>query len=169
MSVRRVMGIETELGITSTQVDARGLPLTPMVLSGQVVLAYAAAAPAGAALPTGSGWDYADETPLRDARGFEMVRALADRSQLTDVEDPTIANAVLSNGARFYVDHAHPEYSSPEVTSPLAAVRWDRAGEQVALAAVRHLAAEGREVRLYKNNVDGKGACLLYPSPSPRD
>ena len=158
MSVRRVMGIETELGITSTQVDARGLPLTPMVLSGQVVLAYAAAAPAGAALPTGSGWDYADETPLRDARGFEMVRALADRSQLTDVEDPTIANAVLSNGARFYVDHAHPEYSSPEVTSPLAAVRWDRAGEQVALAAVRHLAAQGREVRLYKNNVDGKGA-----------
>ncbi|WP_298886180.1 depupylase/deamidase Dop [uncultured Serinicoccus sp.] len=158
MGVGRVMGIETELGITSTQRDPAGQPVTPMVLSGQVVRAYAAGAPAGAALPAAAGWDYADETPLRDARGFEMARALAHRSQLTDVEDPTIATSVLSNGARFYVDHAHPEYSSPEVTGPLAAVRWDRAGEEVALAAVRTLAQEGLDVRLYKNNVDGKGA-----------
>ncbi len=158
MSVRRVLGIETELGITSTQVDARGDLLSPMLLSGQVVRAYAAGAGPRAAMPTGSGWDYADETPLRDARGYEMARALADVSQLTDVEDPTIANSVLSNGARFYVDHAHPEYSSPEVTSPREAVRYDRAGELVALSAVRTLAAGGREVRLYKNNVDGKGA-----------
>ncbi|OLT15920.1 proteasome accessory factor PafA2 [Serinicoccus sp. CUA-874] len=158
MGVRRVMGIETELGITSTQLDPAGRPVTPMVLSGQVVRAYAAGAAPGAALPSGAGWDYADETPLRDARGFEMARALADRSQLTDVEDPTIATSVLSNGARFYVDHAHPEYSSPEVTGPLAAVRYDRAGEEVAWGAVRTLAEEGLEVRLYKNNVDGKGA-----------
>ncbi|GAA5163058.1 depupylase/deamidase Dop [Ornithinimicrobium tianjinense] len=158
MSVRRVMGIETELGITSAQVDTLGRPLTPMHLSGQVVQAYAAGAGPGAALPRSSGWDYADETPLRDARGYEVARMLADISQLTDVEDPTIANTVLSNGARFYVDHAHPEYSSPEVTSPLEALRYDRAGEQVALAALRTLAEQGREVRLYKNNVDGKGA-----------
>ena len=158
MSVRRVMGIETEFGITSTQVDGRGTPLPPMLLSGQVVRAYAAGSEEGAALPASAGWDYADETSLRDARGFEMARALADRSQLTDVEDPTIANTVLSNGARFYVDHAPPEYSAPEVTSPLAAVRWDRAGELVARRAVETLAADGQEVRLYKNNVDGKGA-----------
>ena len=158
MSVRRVMGIETEFGITSTQVDGRGTPLSPMLLSAQVVRAYSAGSAPGDALPASAGWDYADETPLRDARGFEMARALADRSQLTDVEDPAIANTVLSNGARFYVDHAHPEYSAPEVTSPLAAVRWDRAGELVARRAVETLAADGREVRLYKNNVDGKGA-----------
>ncbi|MFX0539726.1 depupylase/deamidase Dop [Ornithinimicrobium sp. Y1847] len=158
MSVRRVMGIETELGITSTQVDRQGHPLTPMLLSGQVVRAYADAAGPGAALAQSSGWDYADETPLRDARGYEMARELAHRSQLTDVEDPTIANTVLSNGARFYVDHAHPEYSAPETTSPLAAVRYDRAGELVARTAIEHLAAQGQEVRLYKNNVDGKGA-----------
>ena len=158
MSVRRVMGIETEFGITSTQVDGRGIPLSPMLLSAQVVRAYTAGSNPGDALPTGAGWDYADETPLRDARGFEMARALADRSQLTDVEDPTIANTVLSNGARFYVDHAHPEYSAPEVTSPLAAVRWDRAGELVVRRAVEILANDGQEVRLYKNNVDGKGA-----------
>lgn len=158
MGVGRVMGIETELGITSTQRDAVGQPVTPMVLSGQVVRAYAAGAAPGDALPSGAGWDYADETPLRDARGFEMARALAHRSQLTDVDDPTIATSVLSSGARFYVDHAHPEYSSPEVTGPLAAVRYDRAGEEVALAAVRTLAEQGLDVRLYKNNVDGKGA-----------
>ena len=29
-----------------------------------------------------------------------------------------MANVVLTNGARLYVDHAHPEYSSPEVTTP---------------------------------------------------
>ena len=36
-----------------------------------------------------------------------------------------LANAVLTNGARFYVDHAHPEYSSPECSSPLQAVLYD--------------------------------------------
>lgn len=158
MSVRRVMGIETELGITSTAVDQVGQPLTPMMLSGQLVKAYAAGATAGAALSTGSGWDYADETPLRDARGFEMARSLAHRSQLTDIDDPTIATSVLSNGARFYVDHAHPEYSAPETTGPLQAVRYDRAGELVARQAAATLAGQGTDVRLYKNNVDGKGA-----------
>ena len=32
-----------------------------------------------------------------------------------------MANVILPNGARLYVDHAHPEYSSPEVTNPLDA------------------------------------------------
>ena len=108
----------------------------------------------------GASWDYADEAPLRDARGFEIGRALADPSQLTDVEDPTLANVVLTNGARLYVDHAHPEYSSPEVTNPRAAVTWDRAGELIMLEAVRRL--QNRPglpgVNLYKNNTDGKGA-----------
>jgi proteasome accessory factor A len=107
-----------------------------------------------------ASWDYADEAPLRDARGFEISRALADPGQLTDVEDPTLANVVLTNGARLYVDHAHPEYSSPEVTNPRAAVTWDRAGELIMLEAVRRL--QNRPglpgVNLYKNNTDGKGA-----------
>ena len=28
-----------------------------------------------------------------------------------------MANVILTNGARLYVDHAHPEYSGPEVTN----------------------------------------------------
>ena len=154
MTVHRVMGTETEYGVTRPG-DPRA---NPVHLSGMVVRAYASGAGPRRALPTGSGWDYADETPLRDARGFEMARALADLSQLTDVDDPTTANSVLSNGARLYVDHAHPEYSSPEVLTPQEAVTWDRAGDEVVLAALRTLAEQGDELRLYKNNVDGKGA-----------
>ena len=88
-----------------------------------------------------------------------MGRGAADPSQLTDVEDPTLANVVLTNGARLYVDHAHPEYSSPEVTTPRDAVTWDRAGEPSCSRRSRrlaHRAAAG--VNLYKNNTDGKGA-----------
>ena len=58
-------------------------------------------------------WDFEEESPLRDARGFDLARDVADPSQLTD-EDVGLANVILTNGARFYVDHAHPEYSAPE-------------------------------------------------------
>ena len=150
MTVRRVMGIETEYGIS-----VPGDPTAnPMVLSGQVVNAYASAQGIRAAH---ASWDYADEAPLRDARGFEMSRGAADPSQLTDEDDPTLANVVLTNGARLYVDHAHPEYSSPEVTSPRAAVTYDRAGEAIMAESVRRLSQLPPGVNLYKNNTDGKG------------
>jgi len=151
MSVRRVMGIETEYGISVPGDPAAN----PMILSGHVVNAYASAHGVRSGR---ASWDYADEAPLRDARGFEMNRALADASQLTDEEDPTLANVVLTNGARLYVDHAHPEYSSPEVTSPRAALTWDRAGEMVMAESVRRLSPVPPGVNLYKNNTDGKGA-----------
>ena len=158
MTVRRVMGIETEYGIS-----VPGNPsANPMILSGDVVTSYARAQ---GIRPARASWDYEDEAPLRDARGFEMGRAQAHPSQLTDQwgglelpEDPTLANVVLTNGARLYVDHAHPEYSSPEVTSPRAAVTWDRAGELIMRAAVERLATVPPGVNLYKNNTDGKGA-----------
>jgi proteasome accessory factor PafA2 len=152
VTVRRVMGIETEYGISRP-----GAPeANPMLMSGQVVNAYAQ--PLGARTAR-ARWDYEDEAPLRDARGFEMGRQLADASQLTDEDDPTLANVILTNGARLYVDHAHPEYSSPEVTSPRAAVRWDKAGEKIMARAVEAvLATPGlAPINLYKNNTDGKG------------
>ena len=62
--------------------------------------------------------------------GADMSRAEADPSQLTD-DDYGMANLVLFNGARFYVDHAHPEYSSPEVTNPRDAALWDAAGDRI--------------------------------------
>ena len=175
MTVRRIMGIETEYGVLQP-----GRPMAnPMLLSSHVVAVHAAAREGARAK---ARWDYDDEDPLHDARGFRLQRASAHPSLLTDdpaapapsgdgpqampratveeYEDPGAANVILTNGARLYVDHAHPEYSSPEVTNPLDAVRWDRAGELVMLASVRALASTPAmpDVALYKNNVDGKGA-----------
>ena len=180
--VRRPVGLETEFGILRP-----GDPYAnPVVLSSQVVEAYCTAADVPAVR-----WDYEGEDPLADLRGGRLQRSVAHPSQLTD--DPTrpapsgdapppapwgsrarpsaaeaalphAATAVLVNGARLYVDHAHPEYSSPEVLTPHDALVWDRAGEVVARNAMEGLSDGDRgagapaEIVLYKNNVDGKGA-----------
>ncbi|WP_081639925.1 depupylase/deamidase Dop [Actinomadura flavalba] len=152
MSVRRVMGIETEYGIS-----VPGQPgANAMVTSSQVVNAYLAAS---AARARRARWDFEEENPLRDARGFDLAREVADPTQLTD-EDLGLANVILTNGARLYVDHAHPEYSAPECTNPLDAVLWDKAGERVmADAAARAAQIPGTHpIQLYKNNTDNKGA-----------
>ncbi|HZJ06776.1 MAG TPA: depupylase/deamidase Dop [Nocardioidaceae bacterium] len=151
MSVRRVMGTETEFGIS-----VQGQPTAnPMVASSQVVNAYA-----GSTLRVRRArWDFEEESPLRDARGFDMSRDSADPSLLTD-EDLGLANVILTNGARFYVDHAHPEYATPECTNPRDVVKWDKAGEQVMLDASRLAASVPgtAPILLYKNNTDNKGA-----------
>ena len=180
--VRRPVGLETEFGILRP-----GDPYAnPVALSSQVVEAYCTAADVPAVR-----WDYEGEDPLADLRGGRLQRSVAHPSQLTD--DPTrpapsgdapppapwgsrarpsaaeaalphAATAVLVNGARLYVDHAHPEYSSPEVLTPHDALVWDRAGEVVARNAMEGLSDGDRgagapaEIVLYKNNVDGKGA-----------
>ncbi|WP_107774404.1 depupylase/deamidase Dop [Nocardioides sediminis] len=151
MSVRRIMGTEVEYGIS-----VQGQPAAnPMVASSQVVNAYATST----IKARRARWDFEEESPLRDARGFDMSRQVADPSQLTD-EDLGLANVILTNGARLYVDHAHPEYSTPEVTTPLDVVRWDKAGEQVMLDACRAAAQVpgATPIVLYKNNTDNKGA-----------
>jgi proteasome accessory factor A len=104
-------------------------------------------------------WDFEEENPLRDARGFDLSRDLADASQLTD-DDVGLANVILTNGARLYVDHAHPEYSTPEVSNPRDAVIWDKAGEWIMAAASRYAASVpgALPINLYKNNTDNKGA-----------
>jgi proteasome accessory factor A len=71
-----------------------------------------------------------------------------------------LVNAVLTNGARYYVDHAHPEYSAPECEDALTAMRYDRAGEEIlirSMAAAAPLLPDGQEIVVYKNNSDGKG------------
>jgi proteasome accessory factor A len=175
----RVMGAETEYGIHAP--SAPGANATMM--SARVVQAYAQVTRQRAAGGAETRWDYTDEEPLHDARGWTLERASAHPSQLTDQppvldaeavalaygreeleldgEDEAgslLMNMVLGNGARLYVDHAHPEYSSAEVTNPRDAVIWDAAGDQVALAAVRRLAADPDlpPVNLYKNNTDNK-------------
>ncbi|WP_108719815.1 depupylase/deamidase Dop [Miniimonas sp. S16] len=177
------MGIETEYGI----LGGDGVRQNPMALSALVVAAYAQASGRRSRtrwsyegedpLSDARGWrlDRAAAHPSQltddpdrpapsgdDADPGHLDGPLLRRHRPQDLErdDPAAANMLLTNGARLYVDHAHPEYSSPEVASALDGVRWDRAGEEVMLSAVRTLAANPHtpEVHLYKNNVDGKGA-----------
>lgn len=159
----RVMGIETEYGLISPGRPAAN----PIDLSTAIVRAYAARVPT-------APWDYAGEDPLNDARGHRMDRSEAHPSQLTDAADEVglsgnlrstdrvirggPANAVLPNGARLYVDHAHPEYSSPEITNARDAVIWDQAGDEIMRVAMEAAARAGDDIVSYKNNVDGKGA-----------
>ena len=195
LTTERVMGIETEFGVLHADLEERSRAGagSSILLSHLVVGSYALLEPAEGERGRRVRWDYGDETPLRDARGFELQRAAAHPTQLTDevrdahvpsveldapVTGPEVApegddadvlawasqrsigNAVLRNGARWYVDHAHPEYSAPEVTRAREAVVVDRAGEEIARRAMEILAAADGipEVALYKNNTDGKGA-----------
>jgi proteasome accessory factor A len=69
-------------------------------------------------------------------------------------------NTVLSNGARYYVDHAHPEYSSPECATIRDAVLFDVAGEFIlreSMNKANERLPQGVRIDLYKNNSDGKG------------
>ena len=71
-----------------------------------------------------------------------------------------LVNTVLTNGARYYVDHAHPEYSTPECADALELVCADKAGERIlarSMLAARRLVEPGQEIVVYKNNSDGKG------------
>src|SRR3954468_2446747 len=152
MSVRRVMGTEVEYGIS-----VPGQPsANPTTLSSQVVNAWAVAE---APTPRRPRWDFEEESPLRDARGFDLSPAQAlDHNDLED--DNGMANVILTNGARLSVDNANPEYSTPEVTNPRDIVLWDKAGEQVMAEAARRAARipGNPATQLYKNNTDGKGA-----------
>ncbi|MFD4180007.1 depupylase/deamidase Dop [Rhodococcus sp. NPDC058514] len=151
--MQRIIGIEVEYGISSpTEPTAN-----PILTSTQAVLAYAAAA--GVPRAKRTRWDYEVESPLRDARGFDLGR-FSGPAPVIDADEVGAANMILTNGARLYVDHAHPEYSAPECTDPLDAVIWDKAGERVMEAAARHASSVpgAPRLQLYKNNVDGKGA-----------
>jgi len=141
MAVAKVLGIETEYGV------AGGPDGDPITASTLIVNAYAQHERRRVA------WDFIDETPGRDAR------ATASESFPPAIEIH-LANTVLTNGARLYVDHAHPEYSSPEVRTPLEAVLFDQAGEVVMRQAMETCNATfdpAHAIRLYKNNSDGKG------------
>jgi proteasome accessory factor PafA2 len=154
MSVRRIMGTEVEYGIS-----VPGQPgANPMVTSSQVVNAYGARPE----LTRGgrARWDYEEESPLRDARGFTYTGTAYDPAEALADEDLGLANVILTNGARLYVDHAHPEYSTPEVTNPFDLVLWDKAGERVMAEGARRAATipGSHPIHLYKHNTDNKGS-----------
>src|SRR4029078_6304471 len=128
------------------------------ITSTQVVLAYAAAAD----IPRSrrARWDYEVESTLRASRGFDLSAPALHTPVDSELDDLGAANVILTNGARLYVDHAHPAFSTPDVTPPRDVVVGDKAGERVMEeAAMRAATVPGApRIQLYKNNVDGKGA-----------
>ncbi|MGA7097114.1 MAG: depupylase/deamidase Dop [Acidimicrobiia bacterium] len=141
MAIHKVLGTETEYGIL-----VRGDPgFNPAVASSLVVNSYP-----GARVKV--QWSYEEESPGRDARGFGH-----DTFGVVDPEG-AVVNSVLANGARLYVDHAHPEYSAPESYDPLEAALYDKVGELVMRSAAKEAGeVSNKRVSLYKNNSDGKG------------
>jgi proteasome accessory factor PafA2 len=144
MAIPKVCGTETEYGI-----DPRGMgEKNPIAASSVLINAYVSE------LQRQVGWDFEDESPGTDARGFSREGAMAPEIETH------LVNAVLTNGARYYVDHAHPEFSTPECLDALECVRYDKAGERILArsmqAAARSL-PEGQHIVIYKNNSDRKG------------
>jgi Pup amidohydrolase len=145
MAIPKICGIETEYGISIR--DA--VDFNPILTSSLLINAYAK--PAFKRVK----WDYEEENPLRDARGFDRA---GPESPIED--DSGLVNVILPNASRYYVDHAHPEYSSPECSNARDLVIWDKAGERIledSIAAARSVVPNGENVFIYKNNSDGKG------------
>src|ERR671927_585714 len=144
MAIRKVCGIETEYGIV-----LRGAgESNPIMASSLLINAYVNQ------LQRKVGWDFEDETPGRDARGFAREGAMAP-----EVETHLV-NAVLTNGARYYVDHAHPEFSTPECSDANECVLYDKAGERIlarSMEAAARTLPTGQGIVVYKNNSDRKG------------
>lgn len=146
----RVLGTETEFGIASRDPNAAD----PVANSIHLIGHYPNL-PAPQAV-----WDYENENPLLDARGFEVD---GERERPGPDYNRQL-NKVLANGGRLYVDGAHPEYSTPECTNAREVVAFERIGEQIVAQALADITkVRGREqFVLYKNNSDGKGNSYGY-------
>ena len=153
MAVPKVCGIETEYGVVLRgAADANPVLASSMLINGYVEHHKV-------------GWDFEDESPGRDARGFAR-----DGSQPPEIETHLV-NTVLTNGARYYVDHAHPEYSTPECADALELVVADKAGERVlarSMLAARRLLEPGPGDRRLQEQLRRQGQQLRHARELPR-
>ncbi|MFQ5587225.1 MAG: proteasome accessory factor PafA2 family protein [Nitrospiria bacterium] len=153
----RLFGIETEYGIIREDVETSD----PVVESMELVRRHHR--------PFRADWDYGGEDPKQDARGFRAKMLQQEEEELEFEEKDRHrpfsfhemkSDLMLANGARFYNDHTHPEYSTPECGTLLSLIAHDRAGERILLDCARKrsrmLGVPGA-VQLYKNNTDFHG------------
>lgn len=151
MTVKSVIGTETEFGITSKKVEGFDPVSSSLFLLNHL-------------RPFSSLrilWDYENEDPLVDARGFVVE---GEKERPTQDENLNL-NKPLENGGRLYVDGAHPEYSTPECTNARDVVIYEKAGErlvQLCIENANRIRKEEDKLFLYKNNTDGKGNSYGY-------
>ena len=147
MAIVKVCGVETEYGVVHRGVGDSN----PIAASSVLINAYVNEL----ARESGKvGWDFEDESPGNDARGF------AREGSMPPEVETHLVNAVLTNGARYYVDHAHPEYSTPECADAMSALLFDKAGEKIlarSMDAAGRMLPPGQSIVVHKNNSDGKG------------
>src|ERR1051326_7209860 len=152
--MQRLFGIETEYGIV-----VEGLGANDWINESIAVVRSHAG-------PAVGGWNYRGEDPRRDMRGFTVqhLSINPDDAQFDAPGTPPMSreeersDRILTNGGRFYNDHGHPEYSTPECRTLRDLVAHDRAGERIVLeCARRRAAATGRAISIFKNNTDFHG------------
>jgi hypothetical protein len=104
-----------------------------------------------------------------DARGRPIPRELVlhrlmalARARLPYIPDVTGRGLFLATGARFYIDVPdHPEFTTPECTTPWDVVRYVQAGERTLLQLATELVRRERriaEVVILRSNVDYSGS-----------
>jgi Pup amidohydrolase len=147
VSVPKVVGLEQEYGLAVT--SRQGVEPIPQAQAAFLLVNNCDRVHRGL-------WDYGCEAPFKSA-----LHRRTDHTQVRISEaENTLANKALTNGARYYVDHAHPEYSTPECLSARDMIACDKAGERI-LERSRQRANEAlhgsHEIHVYKNNSDHKG------------
>ena len=155
MAMPKVCGIETEYGIV-----VRGAENNPVTASSLLINAYVAAT----ARARSAGTSRTSTRPTTPA-GSPSTTSLAP-----EVETHLV-NAVLTNGARYYVDHAHPEISHARVPTALEVVRLrprrrgDRARRRWSTPA--ELLARRRRDRRPQEQLRRQGQQLRLPRELP--
>ncbi|HEV8243776.1 MAG TPA: depupylase/deamidase Dop [Nitrospirales bacterium] len=150
MTTKRAIGSETEFGIATRDPES-----VDPVSNSLFLINHYPNFPSPKIL-----WDYENENPLLDIRGFEVE----GERERPGPDYNRLLNKVLANGGRLYVDGAHPEYSTPECTTARDVVLYEKAGERIlaaALRAVEQVRGAG-SLLVYKNNTDGKGNSYGY-------
>lgn len=151
-----LFGIETEYGIARDGAEELD------VVAESIALVRSAVEPG-----VRMRWDYATEDPHADARGFHVEALRQDTDEAGYVEQDAHrelsfaeikSDLALGNGGRFYNDHAHPEYCTPECSTLDEIAAHDRAGERIVMQCAERLSEQrGATVRIYKNNTDFRG------------
>jgi proteasome accessory factor A len=146
----RILGTETEFGII-----ARSTGNPDPVANSLRLISHCPHLPAPNAI-----WDYENEHPFLDARGF-LVEGELERPGTSYNRQ---LNKILSNAGRLYVDGAHPEYSTPECSNPREVLAYERAGDQIVAECLARLntSVGEEEFLVYRNNSDGKGNSFGY-------
>jgi proteasome accessory factor PafA2 len=154
MAIPKIFGTETEYGIIGRH-DPDFDPISRTLL---LINSYQRETP----LPW--VWDYTQESARYDPQAMALDE-IYDIPDIHDQPDALSINKVLTNGARYYLDHAHPEYSTPECATLRDLIRYEKAGERI-LDQSRSIAEQslvsGRQILIYKNNSDHKGNSYGY-------